>query len=148
MSAAATSRDDSLEAYVAALLAPAGTLERDDEASAAGLELMLVEAAGLVFAFPAAEAAPVSEAAGDARRVIDLGAVATGRPPAAEPRKLLSLANHPAVLLAVDAVDGLVEIPPDRVRWRTAGGARPWLAGMLDDPRAAVVSIRHLVEEA
>lgn len=147
MSAATAFRDDSLEAYVDALLAPAAAPERT-ETSAAGLALRLVEAAGLVFALPAAETAPAADAPGAARRIVDLGAVATGRPSADEPRKLLSLENHPAILIAVDAVDGLVEVPSDRVRWRTAGGARPWLAGMLDDPRAAVVSIRHLVEEA
>ncbi|HEX6992997.1 MAG TPA: hypothetical protein VF339_02515 [Gammaproteobacteria bacterium] len=147
MSTATSPPDASLDAYVDALLAPAGGPEPDVEPAAAVLELRLVEAAGLVFALPAAETAPAPDASG-AARTIDLAAVATGRPSTTERPERIALENHPGVLLAVDAVDRVVEVPPDRVRWRTAGGARPWLAGMLDDPRAAVVSIRHLVEEA
>ncbi len=148
MSAAVpSSLGDSLEAYVDALLAPSAAPERDAEPPAK-LALRLVEAAGLAFALPAAEVVSAEDGLGEARKIIDLGAVATGKPAAASPRHLLSLENHPAFLLAVDAVGDLVEIPSDRVRWRAAGGARPWLAGMLDDPRAAVVSIPDLVEEA
>jgi len=161
--------DASLEAYIGALLAPREpdvepstdvSAEQSSvdvravapsaagvESSADVLELKLVKAAGLVFALPAGETADADDAACGAARIIDLAAVATGRPSAAVPATRLALIDHPGVLIAVDSCEGLVEVPSERVRWRTAGGARPWLAGMLDDPRAAVVSVRHLVEE-
>lgn len=146
MSAVTSPLDASLEAYVDALLGPAGTSVPDVEPAAAVLELTLVEAAGIVFALPAAETTPAPDAP-DAARIIDLAAIATGRSASARAKRL-ALADHPEILLAVDSIGETLAVSPDRVRWRTTGGARPWLAGMLDDPRAAVVSIRHLVEEA
>lgn len=107
-------------------------------------------------ALPAEQARPVLpaeearflEARQGRAHTIDLAAVALGRPATSKTPHFLALRADPPRVLAVDAVEGLVEVGAERVTWRAGGGARPWLAGMLDEPRAAVVSIPHLNEEA
>ncbi|HEX6999663.1 MAG TPA: hypothetical protein VF322_16120 [Gammaproteobacteria bacterium] len=155
-----TGRPLALEEYLDALLAPPGAPAPQAEgapppgegADAAGREeFWLVTAAGVAFAVPAAEAAPLAEPGAEAEGaepvVIDLARLVGDReagPDAAH----LALRAFPGHRLRVDAVRGRIAVPTDAVAWRrSAAGPRPWLAGIIEDPSAAVLAVAALVEE-
>ena len=101
-------------------------------------------------ALPAAEVAPLeSGAAESADAVVDVALIVTGRPsPPGEAPRHLRLRAHPAHVLRVAAVTRLIDVHPDRIRWRTSAHPRPWLEGIMQSPAAAVLSVAELVKEA
>ena len=110
----------------------------------------LVSAGGLTLAVPDEDLVPGDPAPEppEGLNVIDLALLVTGRPGAAG-RCFLRLARYPSHALRVEAVKERLAVEAECIRWRRAGGQpRPWLAGLMDDPAAAVISVADIVGEA
>ena len=126
--------------------------ERADNgrAAVAAPAYLLVSAGGLTLAVPDVDLAPGDPAADppDGLTVIDLALLVTGRP-GDTGRCFLRLARYPSYALRVEAVTERLVVAADCIRWRRAGGQpRPWLAGLMDEPAAAVISVADIVREA
>lgn len=67
------------------------------------------------------------------------------------PKQKSSTEHHYIVLIAggewgltCESVSEVVTLNPDQVRWRTALGIRPWLAGMVKDRMCALLDADEL----
>lgn len=109
----------------------------------------LVTAGGLTLALPADEVSPLEPRNVDAGLCeIDVGLVVAARPaPRGQPGRYLRPRRYPDHLLRVDAVSQRVDIDEARIRRRRTTQPRPWLAGLVESPAAALLSVADLVRE-
>lgn len=61
--------------------------------------------------------------------------------------KFVVLINSGKFGLAADSLSQVLTLSPDDVRWRSANGKRPWLAGTVIEQMCAILDIDHLTRE-
>jgi purine-binding chemotaxis protein CheW len=82
---------------------------------------------------------------GGEARVADLAGVLSADM-AGSPASTLVLLNDRSWALACVVDDEPVHLEADAIQWRSAGGARPWLAGMVRELRCGVLDADALID--
>lgn len=59
------------------------------------------------------------------------------------PYGFLILLGTNTLALACDDIEQVVRVASHQVQWRRERGSRPWLAGMLNDPKCAVLDVKE-----
>lgn len=59
------------------------------------------------------------------------------------PYGFLILLGTDTFALACDDIEQVVRVASHQVQWRRERGSRPWLAGMLNDPKCAVLDVKE-----
>lgn len=59
------------------------------------------------------------------------------------PYGFLILLSTDALALACDDLEQVVRVAANQVQWRRERRTRPWLAGMLNDPKCAVLDVKE-----